>query len=284
MELSEATALADKFITSLYFRVWPLPLSTQSKRANQRRSRQGNELSEKETLEEHRRQLAHFSVRDKIDRSGGRSLHLTISARTIDREKGRCPALVDKRCGIYEVRPQSCRAVPLHFAQPVALLGPALDSFVRLPGHLCDTSADAPVVFDGKRVLDASMRQARDDALKLAKSDRDWKRAILALMDNPTTALAAGLPTYQEVVRHSDSRLAAAVPMLVAWRVAKDIGLIAPRSFEEICEKQIDLLKSEIARVADLQLAAHLAGTLSDYEAVYAKATPRLPLLSPGGE
>jgi hypothetical protein len=278
MELSEATALADKFITSLYLRVWSLPLTKGSKRADQP-ARQ-----EHQVLEEHRRQLGHFSVREKIDRSRGRSLHFTISARTVDREPGRCPALIDKRCGIYERRPLSCRAVPLHFSQPDPLLAHALDAFVRLPGHLCDTSAEAPVVFDGVRVTDAAMQQAREDALRLVKSDLPWKKAILALMDNPAAASAAGLPTYDEVLRHSDSGYASSVSMLAAWRVAKNIGLIEPVAFEQICEKQIALLKLEIARVANLKLAAQLVEMLSGYESAYAAARPRLPLLSPGGE
>ncbi len=284
MELSEATALADKFITTLYLRIWTLPLAAGSKRANPATQGPGNELTEQEALDHHRRQLAHFSIRDKIDRPRGRSLHLTMSARTVDREKGRCPALVDKRCGIYERRPLSCRAVPLHFSQPDALLARSLDAFVRLPGHLCDTSVDAPVVFDGERVTDASMRQARDDALELVNSEQRWKKAILSLMDDPRTASAAGLPTYEAVVRHSDSGFASSVPMLAAWRVAKDAGIIAPSAFEELCEKQIALLKLEIARVANLELAAHLVGALSDYEAAHAKAKPGLPLLSRSGE
>jgi Fe-S-cluster containining protein len=271
MELSEATALADKFITSLYLRVWSIPLAKGSKRVSP-------------ALDEDRRHVGHFSVRDKTDRPNGRSLHLTISARTIDREKGRCPALIDKRCGIYEERPLSCRAVPLHFSKPDSQLARALDAFVRLPGHLCDTSSEAPVVFDGQHVTDASMQQARVDALNLAKSDLLWKKEILALMDNPTAALAVGLPTYEQVVRHSDSGMAASVSMLAAWRVAKNAGVIAPRSFAEICEKQIALLKAEIARVANLELAAVLVTMLSGYESAYAQASPRLPLLSPGGE
>lgn len=282
MELSEATALADKFITSLYFRVWALPLP--SKRAGGAAPQHSGALSEAETLEEHRRQLGHFSVRDKIDRSAARSLHLTMSARTFDREQGRCPALIDNKCGVYDVRPLSCRAVPLHFSQPDALLAPALDAFVRRPGFLCDTSASAPVVFDGERVLDASMRQAREDALHLVKADRAWKTAILSLMDNPAAAAAAGLPTFDEVVRHAQSGRAATVPMLAAWRVAKDNGIIAPPAFADVCEKQIALLKAEIARAPNLQMAGQLAGALSAYEAAYAKAKPRLPLLSPGGE
>jgi Fe-S-cluster containining protein len=284
MELSEAAPLADKFIISLSLRVWALPLPKASKRADPSAQKPGDGLTDEEVLREHRRHIGHFSVRDRIDRSNGRSLHITISARTVDREKGRCPALVEKRCGIYDARPLSCRAVPLHFSQPDSLLGRSLDAFVRLPGHLCDTSPAAPIVFDAGRVTDASMQHARDAALELAGTDRGWKNAILSLMDDPKAALAAGLPTYEAVVRNANAGFASSVSMLVAWRVARNIGIISRPSFEEICEKQISLLKSEIALVANLEQAGRLAGMLSEYEAAWAQAKPRLPLLSPGGE
>lgn len=273
MELSEATALADRFITALYLRIWTIPLSKGSKRASQR----------PDEAEENRRHIGHFSVRDKIDRSKGRSLHLTISAQTIDRKGGRCPALIDNRCGIYEVRPLSCRTVPLHFSKPVSQLGPALDRFVRTPGHLCDTSPNAPVVLDGDRVTDPSIQQGRDDALKLAKADQGWKKQILSLMDNPSAAPAAGLPTYEAVLRSSDAGFGASVPMLVAWRVARNEGIISPQVFNEVCGKQILLLKSALERAANLELAGRLVGMLSDYELASAQARPRLPMLSAPG-
>jgi len=282
MELSEAAALADKFVTSLFLKVWSLPLTRRSRGTDA--SGRGSIRTDEEVLEEHRRHIGRFSVRDRIDRANARSLHLTISVRTIDREKGRCPALIDKRCGIYETRPLSCRAVPLHFSQPDSQLARSLDAFVRLPGHLCDTSPDAAVVLDGDRVTDPSMRQARDAALEMAKADRAWKNAILSLMDDPTAAKAAGLPTYHEVVRNSDAGFASAVSMLAAWRVARDRGIISASSFEEICKKQISLLKTEIERAANLELAGRLAAMLSEYERAYAGVRPRLPMLSSGGE
>ena len=285
MELSEATALADKFITSLCLSVWRFPLTKGSKRVGQQAQRQASAQTDADALEEHRRHLGHFSVRDKIDRSRERSLHLTISAMTIGRKQGRCPALVDNRCGIYEARPLSCRAVPLHFSKPLSQLGPALDRFVRTPGYLCDTSPNAPVVLDGERVMDPSIQQAREDALRLAKADLGWKRAILSLMDNPAAAQAAGLPTYEAVLRNSESGLRASVSMLVAWRVARNVGIISAQLFEEICEKQISLLKSELERAANLETAAHLAGMLSEYEFASPQARPRLPRLpAPGSE
>lgn len=263
MELSEATALADKFLTSLCLSVWILPLSPAVAGAG------ANEAGD---MEDYRRQLGFFAVREEIDRLRGRSLHLTISARTIDREPGKCPALADKSCGIYDVRPLSCRAVPLHFSQPDATLGRVLDDFVKIPGHLCDTSAEAPVVFDGRRVTDPAMGQAREDALKLANSDRPWKQAIVSLMDDPAAARAAGLPTYPALLRGADAGLRATAVMLVAWRVARDVGIISPQLFIELCEKQICLFKSEIERAANLKAAVGLTRLMSDYELACAEA------------
>jgi Fe-S-cluster containining protein len=201
-----------------------------------------------------------------------------MSAMTIDRKDGRCPALIDKRCGIYELRPLSCRTVPLHFSKSLSLLAPTLDNFVRIPGYMCDTSTNAPVILDGGRILDPSIQQARDDALKLAEADRNWKKAILSLMDDANAAQAAGLPSYEQVLRNSDAGYGGSVSMLVAWRVARNVGIIPPRLFEEICDKQAALLRSAIERGAKLDLAARLVQMLSEYES----AKHRLPPVAPG--
>jgi Fe-S-cluster containining protein len=276
MELSEATALADKFITSLFFRVYSLPLH---KRAAQSRQARGGGLRVAEALEEERDTLSHFSTRDEIDKSKRRSLHLTISALTVDREKGRCPALVENLCTIYESRPFSCRTVPMHYSRPSSALGSHLDEFVRTPGYSCDTTMNAPVVFDGQAITDPSVKQARDEAFKLAQSERAWKAKLVSLMDDPGAASAAGLPTYEDVLRYADGGSAAAVSMLIAWRVARDAGLISAGSFEEICRKQIALIDSELERVSDVELTIRLLELRSDYELELAKGRNPLPQL-----
>jgi hypothetical protein len=100
-------------------------------------------------------------------------------------------------------------------------------------------------------------------------------------MDDPSAAAAAGLPTYETLAPNSAVGAAASVSMLVAWRVARNAGIISPRQFEEICEKQIALLTSELERVANLELAARLAAMLSEYE--LASAARRRPLPSTPG-
>lgn len=271
MELSEATALAGTFITAMFFRVWSLPLHKSSKRAAEWWKSQGSALPAAEALEENRRHLRHFAARETIDRAKGRSLHLTISALTIDREAGRCPALQGGLCGIYESRPLSCRTVPLHYAKPLSLLGSALDKFTRTPDYLCDVSPDAPIVLDAAGVTEASVQQARADALKAAEVDRCWKNEIVSLMDDAYAAPSAGLPTYGDVLKNSDAGFGSSVSMLVAWRIARGAGLMTQQTFRDVCERQIRLLNEELARAADLNLAARLAGTLSAYEAERAK-------------
>lgn len=277
MALSEAAALAGVFITSMLFRVYSLPLAKSSKGAARWSEAQGSTLPVGAALDEERAWLSHFSVRDTIDRARGRSLHLTISALTVDREKGRCPALSDNLCGIYETRPLTCRTVPMHYSRPPSVLASYLDRFASKPGYACNTSADAPMVFDGRGVTDASALRTRHEALDLAASERGWKTAIVSLMDDPGVALAAGVPTHNAVIRNSDAGSATAVSMLVALRVARNAGLLAPGEFDEACRKQVALLKSELARGAGLDATASMAVMLSDYEAELGR--PSLPSL-----
>jgi Fe-S-cluster containining protein len=272
MALSEATALADKFIMCLYFRVYSLPLHKGSKSAAQWGRTRGGNLPVAEALEDEREALDHFSVREKIDKAKGRSLHLAISALTADREKGRCPALAENLCTIYESRPLSCRTVPMHYSRPLSVLASHLDRFVRTPGYLCDTTANAPVIFDGQSIVDPALRQARDEALRLAESERGWKENLVSLMDDPAAAAAAGLPTYEDVLRHAESGSAAIVPMLVAWRVARNVELISAGAFESVCRKQIALIDAELESAPDVTLSINLLALRSGYERELAKA------------
>jgi hypothetical protein len=149
---------------------------------------------------------------------------------------------------------------------PLSVLGSYLDKFVCTSGYLCDTTTDAPVVLDGESITDPLVQEARDEAIRLAESERAWKNAILSLMDDPDAAQAAGLPAYEAVLRNSDAGSATAVPMLVAWRIARNLGILSPDTFVEVCQKQISLIKLELGREPDPELAGDLAARLSDYE------------------
>ena len=266
MELGEATALADQFVTRVIFKLHSLPLYEHGKRARLWWKDQGGGLSVREALEEARRHLAHFSVRDDVDKARGRSLHLTISALTMDREEGRCPALADNRCSIYLSRPLTCRTVPFHYSRPPSTLPAYLDQFASRPGYRCDTGAEAAVALQGGMVEHPLLLRARQDAIAMAEADRDWKAAIVALMSDPDQARAVGLPSYETVLRNSDAGGASLVSMIAPWRVARRVGILSPSQFDEICRRQSRLLSAEIARCTDPNLSAGFQDMLAQYD------------------
>ncbi len=266
MALSEATELAGTFITTMSVRVYSLPLAKNAKGVAHWSAYQGSSLPPAAALEEQRRHIERFAARTDIDKSRGRSLHLVMSALTLDTRPGRCPALSGALCGIYEARPLTCRTVPMHYSRPFSVLAGNLDAFVRIPGHRCDTSAGAPVVLDDQGIADASLRQLREDAINLAASERRWKDEIVAAMQRPEVALAAGLPTYALVLQNSDAGSVTSAPMLAAWRVAKQAGLLSRQAFLDVCRRQAGMIEAELTRGAGAHTAM-LVGMLSDFEA-----------------
>jgi Fe-S-cluster containining protein len=266
VELGEATALADVFVTQLLFKVHSLPLYPRSRRAAQWAELQRSRLPAEQALEEERDLLRRIAVRERIDKAKGRSLHLAISALTLDREAGKCPALVERRCSIYASRPQACRTVPLHYSRPASVLGGYLDRFVATPGFECNVSPDAPVVLNGCAIVDASALQARDDALSSVDAERPWKAAIAAVMDDARSAAAADLPTFDDVLRQSDAGYATLAPMLAAWRIGRDLGVLSRDMFADACRRQAALIRAELDRGPDLEAAGRLMGLLADCE------------------
>jgi len=266
MELSEATALADRFITSLLFKVHGLPLDDRSDRAGPWWHAQGSRIPVRPALEEQRRHLGLFASRRRADRRHDRQIFLTISATVDDDGRTSCPALRDDRCGIYEIRPVTCRTVPLHYSRPPSTLAGYLDRFTGTPGYRCDTGADAPVILAGNHVVDDGIRAQREAAMRVAQADRAWKEHLLARMDDERLAAAAGLPSYEDVLRNSDDGYASQVPMLAAWRVAEREGLIPAETLHRACRGQATLLKAEIAAHPGGNRLQELLGTLLVYE------------------
>lgn len=265
MELSEATALADRFITSLIFKVQSLPISERSESAAAWWERQGSRIPLRPALEESRRHLGHFASRKRNDNRTGRQLFLTISAIVNDDGRGRCPALIGNLCGVYESRPLTCRTVPLHYSRPPSTLRSYLDDFTSTPGYLCDTSQTAPVILDRNTIMSQRLRQSRDEAIALAKAERAWKEQMLLVMDDAAQARAAELPIYDAILENSDNGYATILPMIVAWRVAVRQGLLSAEAFEDICRKQVRLIEAEIARPSE----DHPSRDLFDILAVY---------------
>jgi len=262
MELGEATRLADTFVTSLLFRVHSLPLGDRSEWAGRwwrdRRSR----IPLRPALDEAERHLRQFAIR-RIDKSRDRQIFLDISAIADDEGQGRCPALADTLCTIYEARPQTCRTVPLHYSRAPSTLENYLDRFTATEDYRCDTSPAAPAILDGNKVLDRQIAEERAKAVALAKADRPWKERLLALMADPAQAAAAGLPTYDAVLSSSDNGYATILPMIVAWRVAAREGLISSAALRDICRKQTALIN---ARIAGRGTSKELLDMLALYE------------------
>ncbi|MBX7200926.1 MAG: YkgJ family cysteine cluster protein [Rhodospirillaceae bacterium] len=242
MELSEATRLADVFITRLMFKLHSLPLDARSARVTLWAKREGSILPARKALAEARAWITRFSLHDETDAINERSLHLTLSALPVHGGPG-CPALAGDRCGIYARRPACCGTVPFHYSRAPSTLGAYLDAFVRTPGHACDTSKAAPKVLRGGALAGPALVQLRGDGVALAAADRPWKAAIAALVRS-ADAGRAGLPSYAEILRNAATG-ATTVPMLAAWRVARREGFMTVPAFEDVCRKQTMLLRAQ---------------------------------------
>lgn len=259
MELSEATALADVFVTRLMFKLHSLPLDARSARAALWARREGSSLPVRKALAEARDHMTRFSAHDETDAQNQRSLHLTISALPVHGGQG-CPALDGGRCGIYARRPAGCRTVPLHYSRAPSTLAAYLDAFVRTPAYACNTARDAPVVVRGGAIADPVLKQTRAEGVSRAAMDRPWKVAIAALVKSPDAA-RAGLPDYAAIVRNAATG-ATTVPMYAAWELGRRMGFITATQFEDACRGQTALLSAGIGRGA--QETAMLLDMLAD--------------------
>ena len=277
MELSEATALAGTFVTSLLFKLHSLPISERSQWAGQWWHSRESRIPLRPALDEAQRHLRHFAIR-RIDRQRDRQLFLDISAIVEDDGQGRCPALADGLCSIYDARPLACRTVPLHYSRAPSTLQTYLDRFVATPGYRCDTTPAASVVVDGNKVADPQISADRERAIALARQDRRWKERLVAIMDDPARAAAAGVPTYQAVLASSDMGYATQLPIIVAWRAAHEEGLLTREALRDACGKQADLIRRRMAGSAASQ---DLGDTLALYEFELSKQDVAGPILSP---
>ncbi|WBO24132.1 YkgJ family cysteine cluster protein [Sphingomonas abietis] len=266
MELGETIALADRFVIALLFKVHGLPASERSGWAQPWWRDEQSRIPLRPALEEKRRQLGAFASRKTIDNPRERHRYLTISAMAQDFGRKRCPHLVDDLCAIHAIRPLTCRTVPLHYSRPPSTLAAYLDGFVGTPGYRCDTSPSAPLVLDGRRIVDREVAQARDAAIARAKADRGWKEHLLLLMDDPATAAAARLPTYDAVLEQSDNGYASSVPMLAAWRALREDGAMTAAAFEDVCRKQLALIQHEISVSEDPAVMQDLLDMRAAYD------------------
>ena len=245
--MSEATALAGTFVTSLIFKAHSMPLNERTERAAKWWQEQGSRIPLRAAFEEKRRYMALFASRRRSERRNGREVYLEISALVDDYGDGRCPALAGGLCGIYDQRPLTCRTVPLHYSRQPSVLRNYIDLFTATPGYECDTNS-SPIVLNGSSIVSPDLRYYRERAIEVAKADRKWKEHMLSFMDDPEAADRVGLPTYESILNNTTNGYATLLPMIVGWRVAEHGGIISSAELRSICDKQVALIKAETAR------------------------------------
>jgi Fe-S-cluster containining protein len=281
MELGEAASLADKFMISVMFKVHSLPLTDRSGWARQWWRNQESRIPLRPSLDESRRRLGHFAARRQVDKPRDRQVFLDISAIVNDDGQGQCPALADGVCSIYDVRPLTCRTVPMHYSRPPSTLQSYLDRFTSAPDYGCDTTASAPAVLDGNRVVDPQIQADREKAMLQAERDRGWKARIVKMMEDDFQAASVELPTYTTVINNSGGGRATLLPMIVAWRVAVIAGLISHEAFRGICENQARLLRGAIDVHKTGCPTQYLLDSLAVYQSELSKFSMRgLPVTS----
>lgn len=261
--LSEAAALADVFVFRLMFRLYELPRTLAGYLASP------IPAAGPAAYYESKRLLTAFAAsRYSVKRRhGGKAVeyrkYLTISALTLDTRSGTCSALSGGRCGIYERRPLACRTVPFHYSRPEASAETELEAFVATTGYGCDTTASAPVVLEGGRIVDPRSRRARSDALELSEHDRRWQEAILRRLK--TGSGNGSLPGLREI-EASAALGVTTTSMRVAWQIAAESGVIGAEQCRTLVAAQAALIDRELAAA---RCALSTRETLCDMRAEY---------------
>lgn len=264
VELSEAAALSDIFVFRLMFRLYWLPAQLSDFAPADERSAKSSAI-----FYEKKRLLSAFAARKysgKIWRDGKRiacTKYLVISALALDTSPGACNALRDKRCGIYDRRPLSCRSVPLHYSRAEALAEADLKAFVATSGYRCDTGETAQIVLHSGRIVAPEITAARSEAMAAAERDRRWSEAIVRRMNAPSAI--HGLPSLEQV-EASAPFAATTTSMRLAWQIAADAGLIAADECNRLIGLQLDAIDQELALSRCSQGARE---TLSEMRAEY---------------
>lgn len=245
LELSEAASLSDIFVFRLMFRLYWLPSQVSDYR------RGGDDQPKSSTVFfEKKRLLNTFAARKygvKAVRDGkpvAYTKYLLVSALALDTIEGKCSALSDKKCAIYERRPLSCRSVPLHYSRAGANAEADLEAFVGTSGYRCDTSEAAPIILENGRIVDPQISAARSAAMALAAFDRPWSEAIVRRMNGPASS-EHSLPTLEEV-EASAGLGAVTVSMRAAWQVAADNGLINSDEFGGLIALQLRTIRRDL--------------------------------------
>ncbi|HEY7809084.1 MAG TPA: YkgJ family cysteine cluster protein [Allosphingosinicella sp.] len=243
--LSEAAPLAGTFVLRLMFRLYWLPEDLKAYLSTAEQAADGAAA-----FLQRKRLLGTFAARSSGARgfAGGKTVrytkYLTISALTLDTSPGRCPALRDRLCSVYDARPSACRSVPFHYSRPQALAQSTLDEFTQTPGYLCDTDPEAPVVVADGRIVSPEAVAARSHAAAVAEADALWHAAIVRRMQKDVGAIS--LPRLAEIEANAQAG-ASTVSMLAGWRVAADAGIIDQAECRRLAQLQLGPIEREIA-------------------------------------
>jgi Fe-S-cluster containining protein len=130
MELSEAEALSNTFITEIAIRVNFVPNSPASGEAALWASTLAANISVADKIAESHRHFEALSSGKKLTGDGAATAYIKISATSLQRA-GPCTSLVGSSCGIYDSRPATCRTVPFGYDKPEILLKGAFDEFIN---------------------------------------------------------------------------------------------------------------------------------------------------------
>jgi Fe-S-cluster containining protein len=238
--LSETFDLADVFVFQMMFRLYTQPLSPLSE-ADRR-----NPIP----FYGQKRLLNTFAAKKwnaKLDYLGTKvptTSYLLISALTHDFGIGRCQALKENKCGLYERRPISCRSVPLHYSQPESMLADEFDRFVDTVGYDCDTSESAPLLLRDQTIVSADLLIARSLAVVTAATDNMWARTIAKQLPRTKNENAI-LPSLQEFVDNSHLGVMT-TSMVVGWEIASNLGMLSPATRYQLYHSQIVLIENAL--------------------------------------
>jgi Fe-S-cluster containining protein len=165
-----------------------------------------------------------------------------------------CPALLDSGlCGIHDIKPARCRAMPFspyHDETDQAQL------LVPKPGWACDTSSAAPLVYRDGRIL---VRDDYEHELKAIEEEASQLRAYTNWMINtvPEVAQRLGKITSNPAGGH--------VVLDFATLLAR-LPTVDPRDF---AARQLPVLRDFAARTAG-------APALADYRRLYEQSAESL--------
>jgi Fe-S-cluster containining protein len=250
MELGETLALSDIFQMSLVLHLHALPIDAKADWARKWWAARKSRIPLPPALDEAHRHLSRLATRRIADKPRQCQFYLQISAVVDRRDHGGCPALRAKLCGIYERRPLTCRTVPLHYSRAPSTLRDYLDTFIATDAYECDRSDSAPILLNGNKVVDTPLRDLREAALDMAKSDRAWKDGIVRCMEDPRDAESLELPNMAQALSGLKQGYSLKTPIVAAWRVARRMGALSTEDFVGHCRKQMDVIARNIAEGA----------------------------------